>query len=159
MSRYRFENIVPQWRTLNFGLWRKVELEIQNMVQIKPVDERVMIVTGSYEKCSLTNYHRKPEEIFLTLDKQIPVPKYIWKLYYNFSQPNNSIVYIGINNPYETITDSTYICPNTCPNYFNYHYGSSSNSSGGLDTVFCCTPESFFNVYGILNNIALTVFQ
>jgi len=165
MHRLRYENMTPQWSILNNGLWRKVENEIQTKLLNKPANERVMVVTGTFGFCELFNNTQIAYEIFLAVNNKIPVPKHIWKLYFNKRNPDDSIVYIIINNPYITITENTYMCKNICIDKFEDNDEGNrltfriSGESNGLNTVYCCSVHDFLFAYGYLEDIVLDVFQ
>jgi len=164
MLRYRFENMVPQWGTLNNGNWRSVESTINQKMDGEQEGNRIIIVTGSHEVCKLASDRNRFRYFYLANGK-IPVPKYIWKLYFNLNT-QDGIVYISLNNPYEVISKSVYLCENICVNEFqDYDLGGSSSSSSSPTRdrnsgyIYCCTFQNFINAYGPLHYAVFQPFQ
>jgi len=142
-NRFYYANVAPQWQIFNGQLWAEVEDIVRQNMDEEPSD--YLIVTGTYGSCTLPDVDGVQRPLFLDWpDGGIPVPMYYWKMHYDF-ELDDATVYVGLNHPYAEIDDSVYICPDICPGQFG------SDADDGL--VYCCTKESFENVYGPLDPI------
>lgn len=157
--RFYYANVAPQWQIFNGNMWADLEQSTRTKLDQDNGTSRHVIITGTYDVCTLADVDGVQQPLYLDLPDSIPVPLFYWKLYYDVDA-EDGIVYIGLNNPYKTIDDSVYICPNICPD--GYH-GRGYLDSGRMNDdpepdannglIYCCTKESFENVYGKLDPI------
>lgn len=169
-ATFYYANVAPQWQIFNGDMWADLESTTRSKLS-KENGTRHVIVTGTYEVCTLPDVDDIQQPLYLDLPRSIPVPLLYWKLYYDVDT-EDGIVYIGLNNPYKEIDDSVYICPNTCPDGYHgrgyqgrdpqnhpsetepdrgHRNDPEPDANDGL--IYCCTKESFEDAYGKLDPI------
>lgn len=167
--RFYYANVAPQWQIFNGDMWADLEQTTRTKLSNEDGSSKHVIVTGTYDVCTLADVDDVQQPLYLDLPGSIPVPLFYWKLYYDVDA-EDGIVYIGLNNPYKEIDDSVYICPNICPaGYHSRGYqgrgprnnpdesgqqndqNDSADANDGL--IYCCTKDSFEQVYGKLDSI------
>ncbi|XP_050548529.1 uncharacterized protein LOC126910209, partial [Daktulosphaira vitifoliae] len=143
-----FANVAPQWQVFNGALWSNLEKKTRE--KLSHDSSKYVIITGTYGVCTLEDINGVQKPIHLLPPNKITVPLYYWKLVHNLDTESGT-VYIGLNNPYQNITDDLYICPNTCVEGLN----KSNDDNNGL--MFCCTQENFEKIYGKIDTSFYTV--
>ncbi|KAL5234659.1 hypothetical protein ACI65C_002069 [Semiaphis heraclei] len=168
-ATFNYANVAPQWQIFNGDMWADLEQTTRTKLSNEDDSSKHVIVTGTYDVCTLADVDDVQQPLYLDLPGSIPVPLFYWKLYYDVDA-EDGIVYIGLNNPYKEIDDSVYICPNICPaGYHSRGYqgrgprnnpdesgqqndqNDSADANDGL--IYCCTKDSFEQVYGKLDSI------
>jgi len=146
-------------------MWADLEQSTRSKLSKNNGTSTHVIVTGTYDTCTLADVDDVQQPLYLDLPGSIRVPLFYWKLYYDVDAADG-IVYIGLNNPYKEIDDSVYICPNICPDgYHGRGYQGRDPRSNKAETgpdpepdandglIYCCTKKSFEEVYGKLDPI------
>lgn len=158
-ATFYYANVAPQWQIFNGNMWADLEQSTRTKLDQDSGKSRHIIITGTYDVCTLADVDDVQQPLYLDLPGSITVPLFYWKLYYDVDTADG-IVYIGLNNPYKTIDDSVFICPNICPDGYHgrgYLDKGSENDDPEPDAnnglIYCCTKESFENVYGKLDPI------
>jgi len=167
--RFYYANVAPQWQIFNGDMWADLEQSTRSKLSKENGTSTHVIVTGTYDTCTLADVDNVQQPLYLDLPGAIRVPLFYWKLYYDVDAADG-IVYIGLNNPYKEIDDSVYICPNICPDgYHGRGYQGRDHQNDKTETgpddgndpepdandglIYCCTKKSFEEVYGELDPI------
>ncbi|XP_060840359.1 uncharacterized protein LOC132921380 [Rhopalosiphum padi] len=158
-ATFYYANVAPQWQIFNGDMWADLEQSTRSKLDKDNGTSRHVIVTGTYDVCTLADVDDVQQPLHLDLPDSIPVPLFYWKLYYDVDAADG-IVYIGLNNPYKKIDDSVYLCPNICPDGYhgrgyqdNGHANDDPEPDANNGLIYCCTKESFEKVYGELDPI------
>lgn len=106
-----------------------------------------LIATGTANLTNLDPQKTDGDRDFaLIWPETIPVPVFIWKLVYDV-QNKNGTVFIGLNTPFKRSDPTKHVGEKIpCP-------GSFGRQLPGLETVYCCTKESFEKAYGPLDPV------
>ncbi|XP_060870689.1 uncharacterized protein LOC132945082 [Metopolophium dirhodum] len=170
-STFYYANVAPQWQIFNGDMWADLEQSTRTKLSRKNGTSTQVIVTGTYDTCTLADVDDVQQPLYLDLPGAIRVPLFYWKLHYDVDAADG-IVYIGLNNPYKEIDDSVYICPNICPDgYHGRGYQGRDHRNNKTETepgrgdrndpepdandglIYCCTKKSFEEAYGELDPI------
>lgn len=147
--RFYCENTAPQWQTFNKRTWRIVEKYFRMKLAQDPLSRHI-IIAGTYGSYTLPDSENVQQTLYISLKPRgIIVPKYFWKMDFDILQ-NTGIVFIGLNDPYTRVNNSSYICETTpCPSMFRNAVRKYKTSFQGF--VYCCTLKSFEETYGKLD--------
>lgn len=108
------------------------------------------IITGTYEVLELPNNRNILVEITLQKGK-LPVPKYIWKILYDYTDMR-AIAFVVLNNPFANIRHKPEFCKNVC-NIYGWGKPQWNNFSKGY--VFCCEVGELRKVVGTVPDISV----
>ncbi|XP_050524527.1 uncharacterized protein LOC126896101 isoform X2 [Daktulosphaira vitifoliae] len=125
---FYFANITPQWQSINMKTWSQIESSVRRLSKKK--NSTFTVYTGTHGQMTINN---KP--IYLTTNKRIPVPKWLWKVVID-KNTNESIGIVCTNDPFsdlKPICGSREFCDKT-----NWKYFGKTKSSG---KGYCCTLE------------------
>lgn len=141
MCRYFYENTAPHWSELNNRVWKLLErLFRRNLLR---GSNRHMIAAGTHDTLMLPDENGVEMPLYLSTEKRVPVPKFIWKMDYDIDRKLGT-VFIGYNHPHDQIDESLHFCETVpCPG----ELGKEDNS----ELLFCCTKDSFEKVFGIFD--------
>lgn len=148
-TRFNYVNVAPQWRQVN-SQWTEVEIAVKRGLAMHSHNRRVL-VTGSYGTSTLPDKDGVPRPLYLVMPGNcVAVPMFVFKLVHDVDEPRNSIVYVGLNNPFvdhETVERERLKCHRVaCP----MHDRVVNNSM-----LHCCTAESFERAYGHFDPVVL----
>lgn len=106
-----------------------------------------LIITGTYKVTKFRDVDGTEQEYYLRLPNKVAVPEYFWKMYYDIGMKSGT-VFIGLNNPYrDPIDPKIFFCETMkCP-------GQLARRKSQRDLVFCCSKESFEQVYGKIDPV------
>lgn len=141
--RYNYVNVFPQW-FLSSNLWTEVEESVKRELARNSYSRRV-IVSGSYGTYTLPDSYDKEQPLYLIMpQRQVSVPRFLWKMIHDADNIENSIVFICPNNPRPdegTIMDhDKFPCDQVpCPE---------TTMSNMARMLFCCDKKSFEREYG-----------
>ncbi|XP_054090994.1 uncharacterized protein LOC105215114 isoform X2 [Zeugodacus cucurbitae] len=141
-ATFYFANCAPEWQQVNAGNWAKVEKATRQLA----INTDILTFTGTFDILKL----RMPNtpmftEIYLDHAKQLAAPKWYYKVVHN---PNwkIKIVFVTLNNPYNTVGEEVEFCKNICR-----EYGLDSRFYDNVNRgyTFCCELEDFWKNAGI----------
>ncbi|XP_046402161.1 uncharacterized protein LOC124168092 [Ischnura elegans] len=137
-ATYHFINVAPQWQEFNNGNWKVLE----NASRIKattPTPHDLHIFTGTYGIVMLqdTNGNDVPFYLAQGNKRQVPVPKYIWKIVADYRK-NESVAFVLLNQP---ATNPTYSEPPVCNDVCNrIHWVSwKARNDPHKGVMYCCS--------------------
>lgn len=116
-TTFYYLNTAPQWKSIKYGNWDKIEKHVLKMAaQLK---KDLVVCTGVYGHLQLRpgmGGKRSWEDIFMYYDytrctQQLPVPLYFWKLVYEPSS-NRGMVFVTVNNPFIKKGSNYHVCRN-----------------------------------------------
>lgn len=126
-------------QTINNGNWKSVETVVRHTAE--RYNRTFQIITGTYEVLKLPN--TKHDLVEITLQKgKLPVPKYIWKIMYDYKH-KRAVSFVILNNPFADVYDKPEFCRNIC-NIYGWSKSQWNNFSKGY--VFCCEIEDLRKV-------------
>ena len=98
-SAFFYENTAPIWKSINKGNWALVGEVIRKLARETKTDFEVLAGT-------IGQLRIEEQALDLGVDKfeNIPVPKILFKLIVDISEPKRGIVFVTINNPNLKIT-------------------------------------------------------
>lgn len=140
LFRAYFENTVPMWYKFHMIMWRRLQ-EAIDLILIRKISKRYLVLTGTYGTFGLHDKQIKPRGVYLYLPNTLRVPKFIWKMVYNYDIRKGT-VFIGLNTAFQTHIREKRICKaSMCP-------GFPSRDEFDRAFVYCCSKESFERAYG-----------
>lgn len=93
------------------------------------------MLTGIWGTATLPNVNGVETELYLQADKKyLRVPKYYYKVVYDPATQEGT-AFVGLNNPYHTMTDEDVLCKDHCKQYSWLAWDLSSQEHGN---GFCC---------------------
>lgn len=145
-----YMNIVPFYRSVKEGNWKTVENACVQYGYQKKVNFTVH--TGVYGILERPRNNKKTAENFYlltkTIQKKIPVPKYIWKAVYDESntQVVKEVVFVVLNNPERPPSKQEVFCADVCEKHAWIMKVANDFKKHEKGYVFCCEVEAFRNV-------------
>lgn len=140
LFRAYYENTVPQWYKFHMIMWRRMQ-EAIDVILLKKNSDRFLIVSGTYSTFTLHDKTIRLRSLYLYLPNTFNVPKFIWKLVYNYNTRKGT-VYIGLNTAFHTLIKERRMCKaSMCP-------GFPSSDEFVRAFVYCCSKDAFELTYG-----------
>jgi hypothetical protein len=137
-STYFYINQVPQWQSLNNGIWKHVEYQVKRLSET----ENLVVYTGGHGQ-----YTYRGHPFFMVHDpssntNHIVVPKFIWKLVIG---ENLKIAFVIMNDPFAEVRVNE-MCRDR-DNHCKSKYSMKINEPyKGL--LSCCSFEALVNMIG-----------
>lgn len=134
-------NSNPLWQTVYRGNWDRLESLVRS--HASNYRQKMLVYTGSYGIFKLPKADNKTTSIYLLPNNTLPVPKYFWKILYDWTS-RNSIVFVIVNDPFiKQINNKDIFCPNVCAKY-GWHLDAWLETAEGF--LFCCEYKRFNDV-------------
>ena len=142
-ATYFYLNTCPQFQSVNAGNWLRVETLARNLATQEKRD--LVVYTGGYQHLELLDTNGALQKLYLSPDKKIIVPKWIWKIVQN-QKTDAAIVFITLNNPFAQQSDvARLLCNNVCQEA-DISIAQFDNLSKGF--TYCCGLNEFKQVLG-----------
>lgn len=127
-ATYKYVNAVPQYDKFNGGNWANMEDKVREFAA--KLGLSLQVQTGSY----------KNDSALLTQTKQIPVPKFMWKLVHDV-QNNKAIVFVGVNSNKQVDENLCEQDPTTLCEDYMWSFPNRKKVKSGL--MYCCKYATF----------------
>jgi hypothetical protein len=144
-----YVNIIPMWKSIRDGNWRKLEEEIRKYASNRSREDSDLVVySGTLGVAALAN-----RDVYLGRhsgnNNILPVPRWVWKLVYEPST-QEGIVFIVVNNPYTRSFACGCVCAQT---KWTLAWNRADKSNG---YVYCCSVAEFRTVFSGLPDFDVT---
>ncbi|XP_023178808.2 uncharacterized protein LOC111604815 [Drosophila hydei] len=132
VSTFRYINVVPQFKSINDGNWKRIENWVRSRVNAQ---KPYRIRTGAIDDLSLRDQNGNLKRVSL-YDSTLNVPKWIYKSVFD-TQGNGIYVFLSYNNIFESRRPPppSTCQPVECPLILE------NNPNDGF--IFCCNPTNF----------------
>lgn len=154
LATYYYANVAPEYQTVNAGNWLRVEELARSMASSYGDD--LESYNGYLGILQLPNSNGDLIDIYLDDEGQFPVPKYFFKVLLH-KPTDEGIVFLSVNNPFETDGAAMEICENVC-SATNWTHINFPDTTKGY--TFCCRVEDFLKLYdGLPSDVTASKFM
>lgn len=149
-STYFYINTCPQWDAINSGNWLSIEHTVRKVAERYHAPLR--IITGIHGILSLPDVNNELQNIYLSPNGKLPVPKFVWKVIYSEST-KEGIALVILNDPFiERLGTDELLCTDLCNEYGWYSKRWSNNQRG---YAYCCDVRQLRKVIHTIPNLSI----
>nr|XP_022913471.1 uncharacterized protein LOC111424224 [Onthophagus taurus] len=134
-ATFFYINAVPQWQQINNGNWKALEGDVRDMAAQS--SNFLNIYTGAV---GISEFFQK--QLFLC-NKQLPVPKFVYKVVVLPGNAPKAVAFVMSNNPYDKTESSSFKCTDVCNSvgHFINTEHTKCNKSYEKGCLYCCQVD------------------